>query len=519
MQLKELVIPSTVTSIGDDAFKSLAALETVVFAEDSQLETLGASVFANCASLKSITLPPKLETLSYGAFSGCTSLESITLPSMLKTIQTSPVNRKVDGVSITFHFSYAFQDCTALKHLDMSACTQLTELPTYLLDGCDNIEALLLPPNLATIHDCAFGNLPYKSGKLTSRLPNLKEITIPASVTSIGGYVFAGCKSLQTVIFEKGSQMTELGTAEAKNGNPLWGQYIFAGTTSLKTVVLPEKLTTIGISCFENSSVTEIDLPSSVKAIGKRAFKNCDNIKDAGLSANLVYLGDEAFYDCDSLETADLAFGLDYLGFRAFAYCRQLKKAYIPATVTGISGNPFMGCTGVESLELDPDSVDFVLVDGVLYDAAMQTLIYYPASLTAETFEIPDTVSQIAAGAFAGARLKSIFMSERITEISSYAFQDSSIEIITLHRGIMAIGDNAFAGMANLKEIFIEGGVDCNMSANAFVMLIDDVNIYFTNYTYDEIVEEVGYAWFTNASRKAHFYFRDTIPEDVEQPK
>ena len=160
---------------------------------------------------------------------------------------------------------------------------------------------------------------------------------------------------------------------------------------------------------------------------------------------------------------------------------------------------------------LDPDSVDFVMKDGVLYDKIMYTIIYYPAYLTAETFQFPTTVFEIAPGAFAGAKLKSIVIPDQIKQIPAYAFQGSAMESITLHKGITAIGDNAFAGMANLKEVFIEGNGG-TISANAFAGLAGDVNIYFTNYTKAVIVAVAGDAWFKNASEKAHFYFKDTMP-------
>ena len=129
----------------------------------------------------------------------------------------------------------------------------------------------------------------------------------------------------------------------------------------------------------------------------------------------MVYIGDEAFYDCDKLTKADLSFGLEYLGSLAFAFCEQLKTAYIPATVTNIPGNPFTGCAGVTSFQLDVDNSEYVMENGVLYDKTMYTVLYYPASLTAETFLFPDTVHEIAEGAFGGANLKYMEIPNRIT--------------------------------------------------------------------------------------------------------
>ena len=449
-KLTELVIPSTVTAIGDYAFEYATELKTLTFTEGSVLHQIGQYAFGYCSSLESLTLPANLTTF---------------------------VNIRGGDSSYLGYNSRAFIGCSALKYVDMSACEELTELPSAVFSGCTAIESIVLPPNLETIHNGAFG-----SNSVNNALKSLKEITIPASVTSIGGYVFANCTALETVIFEAGSPITELGAVEKRSDYGGWGFNMFLNTPALKKVVLPENLTLIGNSCFENSGVAEINMPSSVNTIVTKAFYNCANIVDAGLSANLQYLGDEAYRDCEKLEIANLNFGLEYLGSMAFANCVSLKRAYIPATVTSISGNPFMGCSGVESFKLDEDSTSFVVVDGVLYDTTMYTLLYYPASLTAETFEIPATVHEIGAGAFAGAQLKHFVFPERFKEIPDYAFQNAAIESFTFHKSITRVGDYAFDGCKNLN-----------------------------NVTLPNSVKYAGYYAFANCTSLSNFQFEDVV--------
>jgi len=430
--MEELTIPSTVTSIGMAGLQGLKALKTLTFAEGSRLESLGGSCFANC-----------------------TLLERVVLPACLKTIGTSTVTTTLpNGLKQRYAYSSVFSGCTALQYADMSACVMMTDLPG-IFKSCPSLQTLLLPPNLVTIGEFAFGCTPSNNSSLSS----LKEIRIPASVTYIGGYAFSKCTSLERVIFEEGSQLTELGAAQFQaldaDGNASAGKgvNIFADTPALEVVQLPQKLTLIGIGCFENSGVSQINMPEGVTTIGARAFKNCVNISDAGLGVNLQYLGDEAFWGCAKLENAELTFGLEYLGAYAFAHCALLKKAYIPGSVTGMLGNPYLGCTGIEALELDPDNVDFVVVDDVLYDKTMYTLLYYPAFLTAQTFQIPETVHEIAVGAFSGAQLREVVIPERITVIQECTFQGAAVESVKLHRGITYIGDYAFEGCANLKTM------------------------------------------------------------------
>lgn len=435
--LTELYIPASVTSLGESALRGQYGLKTVTFAPNSRLSTIGASAFEDCVSLESITLPASVNTLQYTTNSGT-----------------------INGVRHNVYDAMTFQNCKSLKYVDMSACAALTNLSGRMFADCTSIETLLLPPNVTKIGDFFFGTKEVDNwGRPqvhSMGLTSLKEIEIPASVTYIGGYAFYGCTSLETVTFAAGSQLAELGTTTVNAATPFAGKYIFANTPALKNVVLPETVTTIGISCFENSAVESVNLPSGVKTIGACAFKNCANIKAAALSANLQYLGDEAFFNCYNLETAELSFGLEYLGSMAFGNCRMLKSAHIPATVNSISGNPFMGCVGLEHFDVDPDNANYTVDElGVMYDKNMYTLLCYPAFIVADTYEIPSTVNEIAPGAFAGAQLKSVVIPDRFTTLPEYVFSNSAIESVTFHRGITVVGDHAFDGCANLNNVTV----------------------------------------------------------------
>ncbi|MBE6977086.1 MAG: hypothetical protein E7438_00380, partial [Ruminococcaceae bacterium] len=445
--LEEITIPSTVREIGQSAFAYHTGLKRVYFAEGSQLTFL-----------------------AYGVFNKCTSLESIALPASLTTLQEATISgvKRVD----------LFNGCTSLKNVDMSACTNITVWPSRMFDGCTSLETLLLPESLLTINSyAAYG------------LTGLKEIVIPARVTEIGGYAFDGCTSLEKVTFAEDSQMIALGVNDVLADNPDWGIGIFANTTALQTIILPEGLLSIGVSCFENSGLAYFDMPVTVRTIASKAFKNCDNLVNADLSPELLYLGDEAFFDCDMLEKADVVFGLEYLGAYAFAYSEKLQKAYIPASISSIAGNPYMGCSGIQSFELDPDSTDFREYEGVLYNVDMTVLLYYPASLTAEVFTFPETVREIAPGAFAGAQMKNFVVPEQILEIPDYAFSSAAIESITFHPGVQSVGAHAFEGCQNLNNVAIP-------------------------YT----VKEIGDYAFANCTGLTNFSFEE-IPATVEPTK
>ena len=88
-----------VTKLTTNAFCGCTNLETVNFAENSQLQMLGGSAFKSCTSLKSITLPEGLTAISGNAFKYCRALRNVYLPDTMSVID----NLAFTGLSgITF---------------------------------------------------------------------------------------------------------------------------------------------------------------------------------------------------------------------------------------------------------------------------------------------------------------------------------------------------------------------------------------------------------------------------------
>ena len=85
-ELKEVVLPDTVTSIGDTAFKSCSKLETVVFPSNTQFTSILKNSFKDCIALKEIQIPDSVVEIGEAAFRGCTTVTKVILPKALTTI-------------------------------------------------------------------------------------------------------------------------------------------------------------------------------------------------------------------------------------------------------------------------------------------------------------------------------------------------------------------------------------------------------------------------------------------------
>ena len=116
--ITSIIIPDSMTFIGQSAFKGCKALESINIPDSVIFISMYA--FQNCESLKSITIPDSVTKIKWGAFSGCKSLKSIAIP---------------DGVTKIGNF--AFWGCESLKSITIS--NSVTSIEDCAFDGCNNL--------------------------------------------------------------------------------------------------------------------------------------------------------------------------------------------------------------------------------------------------------------------------------------------------------------------------------------------------------------------------------------------
>lgn len=206
--------------------------------------------------------------------------------------------------------------------------------------------------------------------------------------------------------------------------------------------VIPEGVTSIADGAFEDCLYLQsIRLPKSLRHIGKRAFKGCQNLSSIELPRGLKSIGEGAFEDCWHLRELILpkrvqrieaytfkncialkwfyvTNRISFIGNEAFCWCKKLKRLYLPNSVRTIDGNPFVDWEG----KIYNFSNAFVYEDEVLYNADKTTIIAYRAK--GESFEIPDGVTTIGSYAFYGCwMLKNLTIPTTVKEIGDKAFE------------------------------------------------------------------------------------------------
>ena len=254
--LSEIVIPSSVTSIGDSAFSGCYSLSEIVI--PSSVTNIGDWAFSGCDSLSEIVIPSSVTSIGDSAFSGCVSLSKIVIPSSVTSIGDS-----------------AFSWCSSLKYISIpKSVICLNGNPFAGWNG--KLECL--SPNFVYEDDVLFNK--DKSRIISFRNRNVKSYVIPSSVTSIDR-AFSWCRSLSEIVIP--SSVTSI------------GDWAFYGCDSLLEIVIPSSVTSIGDCAFWDCySLLEIVIPSSVTSIGDSAFNECkftDNLKQELISR----FGDKIF--------------------------------------------------------------------------------------------------------------------------------------------------------------------------------------------------------------------------------
>ena len=141
---------------------------------------------------------------------------------------------------------------------------------------------------------------------------SVSSVTLPETITSIGGAAFFDCDRLTGINIPAGVQSI--------------GASAFKGCSSLKSIALPD-IPAIGNFTFSGcASLAEITIPQSVASIGSSAFEGCESFKNITIPENVASIGDSAFYNCGSLQSVTIGKGVESIQSWAFRNCGSLTS-------------------------------------------------------------------------------------------------------------------------------------------------------------------------------------------------
>ena len=329
---------------------------------------------------------------------------------------TEPSSLKLSGTLGVSDFT-TLRNIQSLEHLDISR-VNLSVLPTEAFLKCTNIKSATLPNTLTAIGTQAFCG------------SSLVSISIPAGVKTIGNGTFNLCTALQTVTFEKGTQLKT-----------------FDGFQSCR-------------------SLTTIEIPASVETIKYSAFNGCTSLKtvtfEKGSELKTIegyYQFYGAFSDCTSLTSIEIPASVETIEWYAFSYCTSLKTVTFEkgSKLKMIQYNTFRDCTSLTTIEI-PASVETIERGAFSGCTSLQTV----------TFEKGSQLKTIEGdwswgGAFSNCTaLTTVDMSActQVTRIEFRAFyEDSKLQLFKIGtRTPPSCGDDVFTGINSYSVLKVPAG-------------------------------------------------------------
>lgn len=366
-----------VTQIYDYSFKGKNNLNTLKFADDSKVHSLGSFTFTE-SSIKSITIPPEVLKIDSDCFSE-SELQSITFSnkSKLQIIEEGSFERtSIKSITIpervTEIESLAFRN-SSLENIYFSNPLMIKRIGLHAFNST-LITEITIPSNIEKINEYTFSNCRnLVSVKFTenSKLKTIKSfaftestiqcLTIPSSVikfeddwcdntSNLNTIEVLQCRERRVMLYKnefliqksnlKNKQYNVLLFARRDIGVAIIPSFIekinsstFDNCKKLSAILFSRdsKLKIIGDKAFACSSLKNIKIPQNVSEIGKRAFYECSKFKKIEFECNsqLRTIGESAF-EYTSLENITTPPGVVDIRSRTFAHCPNLSNVCFP---------------------------------------------------------------------------------------------------------------------------------------------------------------------------------------------
>jgi hypothetical protein len=375
--LRSVSIPSTVTEIGDSAFKECPKLHSIYVADGNLNYVSVNGVLFDSPTTKIVHVPQKasgyivipegVTSIPYAAFRD-TLIHGVSIPSTVSYI---------DG--------YAFYRCYALSEVVLQEGIVSIGSDAF---GATILHKIALPSTLNGIGSSAF-----------SACYNLKRIENKSSLTlTFGSYDQGQVAQSADVIVEKD------GTVRKKNPDVIASEEILTSdgflflktgdsyrlvkyTGEEETIALPASMNGFSYSLYRFQGGKKIIIPDTISEIHDNAFQYNGSITEVVIGANVKTIGDFAFSECSSLKRVYLSDSVTQIGEEAFSYCGRLEAVEFGNGLELIKKGAYRS-SGLISVELPAsiktlDPALFYLCDNLVSVVLPEGLVSIPSSLFA----------------------------------------------------------------------------------------------------------------------------------------
>lgn len=296
--------------IGEYAFRGQKSLTTVVGMDN--ITAIGNYMFTACSALTSVADLSKVTSVGIQAFMNCsslTALEGLNFSALTSIRQEAFNNMGSFSLELGEHTFDALESLGVRAFANMTDITgkvvlpeRITEIPegAFLNTGITGVDW----SHITVIGTGAFSNC-----------KGLTELHLSGSVTSIGERAF------------KDSGLT--GELQLPNSVTSIGNEAFRNVKIEGNLVLPSALTFLGTRAFNETTISSVTFPGTLKNIGNYAFYNCPNLSDTLIiPEGVVSIGTAAFTKT-GIEKLELADSVQTISAGAFSTCAKLTSVQI----------------------------------------------------------------------------------------------------------------------------------------------------------------------------------------------
>ena len=443
--LTRVVIPNSVTNIGNYAFSACQNLEEVWMPKHLEGK-LSANVFANCGNA-TLNYYDALYGVTFQTEEGVVEQRPCPAGTSIGTLPPTPTLA-----------GYTFEGWwTAADGEQASEETAVTNDVTYYAKwrGTATVDDYTYTYSVLNGQaEIGTGETGELSEAAVSPRPT-GGVVIPSSlggypVTGIGEYAFESCTDMTDVEIPESVVSIR---AEA-----------FGGCEGLANVEIPRNVMYIDVTAFGFCYRFTVDPANAVYSSrnglllskdGRTLVRSVNG--DVEIPSSVTEIGDSAFDGCPLLESVTIPDGVLDIGAHAFCCCDGLENILIPQSVTNIGTRAFVSCYNLRSFAVDPANRFYSARDGFLLNKDGTVLVQ---GVNVVEARIPDGVTTIGEAAFEDCfRLECVEIPDSVTAIGDWAFSVcESLAGVVIPVGVMVIGDSAFS-WCGLTCVTVPGNV------------------------------------------------------------